>query len=398
MSTFHNIDELTRCLDREKKLLNELFAKRNALSFRYDYALELTDYKEERIKYLIENEVIRESGDFLEMEDIYVQFFEEVLQINEEINVSSVQDYITHLKENIGYWMSSGSEKDKYKYSNEVRRALKRIALATEKNVIDVKRNIDRTYKNEPDYKIKKKKLENLDDKRKGISSLIDSAERVIDEENAFFTVALDNQMRSVVNDVRLQMKDSYHNLIEIERQIISYLNLIEYQNKLLEKARRLRYLKDQLILEDVTNIWQIASEINPVIFEPEIRTLNRRLSLERMQNDDDVQEVILKVVKEIGNRHSTRGRMAGDIPESYLMDEPRINDSFNLKGIFNAFAATGRNLFKFVWNYEYHTPVSDDTRIMIFCQIASIFSDSLNFTDEYERSGGIEYPIVNVR
>ena len=82
MSTFHNIDELTRCLDREKKLLNELFAKRNALSFRYDYALELTDYKEERIKYLIENEVIRESGDFLEMEDIYVQFFEEVLQIN----------------------------------------------------------------------------------------------------------------------------------------------------------------------------------------------------------------------------------------------------------------------------------------------------------------------------
>lgn len=321
MSTFHNIDELTRCLDREKKLLNELFAKRNALSFRYDYALELTDYKEERIKYLIENEVIRESGDFLEMEDIYVQFFEEVLQINEEINVSSVQDYITHLKENIGYWMSSGSEKDKYKYSNEVRRALKRIALATEKNVIDVKRNIDRTYKNEPDYKIKKKKLENLDDKRKGISSLIDSAERVIDEENAFFTVALDNQMRSVVNDVRLQMKDSYHNLIEIERQIITYLNLIEYQNKLLEKARRLRYLKDQLILEDVTNIRQIASEMNPVIFEPEIRTLNRRLSLERMQNDDDVQEVILKVVKEIGNRHSTRGRMAGDIPESYLMD-----------------------------------------------------------------------------
>lgn len=173
---------------------------------------------------------------------------------------------------------------------------------------------------------------------------------------------------------------------------------MFEYQNKLLEKARRLRYLKDQLILEDVTNIRQIASEMNPVIFEPEIRTLNRRLSLERMQNDDDVQEVILKVVKEIGNRHSTRGRMAGDIPESYLMDEPRINDSFNLKGIFNAFAATGHNLFKFVWNYEYHTPVSDDTRIILFCQIASIFSDSLNFTDEYERSGGIEYPIVNVR
>lgn len=88
----------------------------------------------------------------------------------------------------------------------------------------------------------------------------------------------MDNQMRSVVNDVRLQMKDSYHNLIEIERQIITYLNMIEYQNMLLEKSRRLRYLKDQLILEDATNIRQIVSEMNPVIFEPEIRTQNRRL------------------------------------------------------------------------------------------------------------------------
>lgn len=35
MNTFRNIDDLIRCLDREKKLLNELFIKRDALSFRY---------------------------------------------------------------------------------------------------------------------------------------------------------------------------------------------------------------------------------------------------------------------------------------------------------------------------------------------------------------------------
>lgn len=208
MNTFRNIDDLIRCLDREKKLLNELFIKRDALSFRYDYALEIIDYKAERIRYLIENEVIRESGDYLEMEDIYVQFFEEVLQINDEINISSVKDYISHLKDNITYWVSSSTEKDKIKYYNEVRRALKRIALTTEKSVIDLKRNIDSTYKNEPDYKIKKKKLENLDMKRMGISSLIDNAERVIDTEETFFTVAMDNQLKSLVNDVKLQMND----------------------------------------------------------------------------------------------------------------------------------------------------------------------------------------------
>lgn len=398
MNTFRNIDDLIRCLEREKKLLHELFIKRNALSFRYDYALEIADYKADRIRYLIENEVIRESGDYLEMEDIYVQFFEEVLQINEEINISSVKDYISHLKDNITYWVSSSTEKDKIKYYNEVRRALKRIALTTEKNVIDLKRNIDRTYKNEPDYKIKKKKLENLDMKRMGISSLIDNAERVIDTEETFFTVAMDNQLKSLVNDVKLQMNDSYHNLIEIERQIINYLNLIERQSLILEKARRLKYLRDQLILEDKTNITSVASSLNPVMFEPEIRTLNRRLSLEKMQDDDDLLDIILKVRKELKTGTSLRSRLAEEIPDSYFADESRVRDSVNLKTIFNAFSAAGHNLFKFVYDYEYHNNVADNDKVIYFCQIASLFSQNLEFTGSYETLGDIEYPIVNIK
>lgn len=398
MNTFRNIDDLIRCFEREKKLLYELFIKRDVLSFRYDYALEITDYKAERIRYLIENEVIRESGDYLEMEDIYVQFFEEVLQINEEINISSVTDYISHLKDNITYWVSSSTEKDKIKYYNEVRRALKRIALTTEKNVIDLKRNIDRTYKNEPDYKIKKKKLENLDMKRMGISSLIDNAERVIDTEETFFTVAMDNQLKSLVNDVKLQMNDSYHNLIEIERQIINYLNLIERQSLILEKARRLKYLRDQLILEDKTNISSVASSLNPVMFEPEIRTLNRRLSLEKMQDDDDLLDIILKVRKELKTGTSLRSRLADEIPDSYFADESRVSDSVNLKTIFNAFSAAGHNLFKFVYDYEYHNNVADNDKVIYFCQIASLFSQNLEFTGSYETIGDIEYPIVNIK
>lgn len=398
MNTFRNIDDLIRCFEREKKLLHELFIKRDVLSFRYDYALEITDYKAERVRYLIENEVIRESGDYLEMEDIYVQFFEEVLQINEEINISSVTDYISHLKDNITYWVSSSTEKDKIKYYNEVRRALKRIALTTEKNVIDLKRNIDRTYKNEPDYKIKKKKLENLDMKRMGISSLIDNAERVIDTEETFFTVAMDNQLKSLVNDVKLQMNDSYHNLIEIERQIINYLNLIERQSLILEKARRLKYLRDQLILEDKTNISSVASSLNPVMFEPEIRTLNRRLSLEKMQDDDDLLDIILKVRKELKTGTSLRSRLAEEIPDSYFADESRVSDSVNLKTIFNAFSAAGHNLFKFVYDYEYHNNVADNDKVIYFCQIASLFSQNLEFTGSYETLGDIEYPIVNIK
>ena len=44
MSTFRSIEELVKSLEREKELLKEMFAKRKSLSFRYDYALEMTEY------------------------------------------------------------------------------------------------------------------------------------------------------------------------------------------------------------------------------------------------------------------------------------------------------------------------------------------------------------------
>lgn len=150
MGTFRSIDELIRTIDREKVLLKEMFAKRHSLLFRYDYALEMTEYKEERIRFLIENGVIRDTGDCLEMEDVYQKFFEDVLEVNEEINVSSVRDYISVLKENIDYYLKENNETRKYKYLKEVRRCLKTIALATVRNVLDLKRNMDNTYKNEP--------------------------------------------------------------------------------------------------------------------------------------------------------------------------------------------------------------------------------------------------------
>ena len=101
MPAFHSIEELLKTLSREQRLLKELFAKRKILSFRYEDALALVDYKEERIRKLVDSEVVRENGSFLELEDSYLQFFEQILEVNEEINISFVHEHITYLKDTI---------------------------------------------------------------------------------------------------------------------------------------------------------------------------------------------------------------------------------------------------------------------------------------------------------
>lgn len=395
MNTFKSIDELLRVLEREKVLLKQMFQKRPSTSLKYDYALELTEYKEDRIKYLIDYGIIRDSGNFLEMEDVYLKFFEDVLQVNEHINVSFVDDYLGRLNENIEYYLKEDNEQRKYNYHKEVRRCLKNIAMVTVRNVIDLKRNIDNTYKNEPSYRVKLSKLKNLDEKRKNIALLINRSEDVIENQQpVFFRVAMDTQMRTVVNDVKLQLNDSYHNLIEIEKQIIHYLNLIAYQNRIFEKVRRLKYLRDQFLLEEKSNICQILNLRHPVWMEPQ-SNYRIKLSVDNLRTSATAFELIKKVISKRKNLIKGPKNIAEAIPQEYLEAGSEVLDSVNLQEIYNAFAASSSHLFKFVMNYNYHKDLSTDFKILYFCQIASQYADELNFTDTYETSYGVEYPVI---
>ena len=370
MSTFRSIEELVKSLDREKELLKEMFAKRKSLSFRYDYALEMTEYKEERIRYLIDYGVIRDTGDFLEMEDIYLKFFEDVLEVNEEINVSFVQDYLTRLNENIDYYLKENNEQRKYNYQREVKRCLKNIALTTVRNVMDLKRNMDNTYKNEPNYKIKKTKLVRLDEKRNNIALLIRKSE------------------------VKLQLNDSYHNLIEIQKQIIHYLNLIDYQNRIFEKVKKLKYLKDQFLLEEHTSIRSVAAQKNPVWMEPQVG-YRIKLSIDNLRTSDEAFQILKKLVARQRNSPKGMKQLADAIPEGYLDGQSQMIDTVNLQEVHNSFMASSTHLFSFVMNYRYRKEVTRGEKLIFFCQLASQYADELRFTDTYEISDEVEYPLI---
>ena len=96
--------------------------------------------------------VIRENTDFVELEDVYLKFFEDVLEVNEEINVASVKESIGNLNNAIEYYLSENNPSRKYGYLRDVKRILRNIALTTLRNDNDLQRNIDNTYKNEPTH------------------------------------------------------------------------------------------------------------------------------------------------------------------------------------------------------------------------------------------------------
>ena len=396
LSHFHSLEELIRALDRERKLLHALFQDRKKLSFRYDLARDLASKKDESIEFLRRYGVIRGNTDFVELEDVYLKFFEDVLEVNEEINVASVKESIGNLNNAIDYYLSENNPSRKYGYLRDVKRILRNIALTTLRNVIDLKRNIDNTYKNEPTFAIKKKKLVHLDEKRKDIADLINECERVIDEkQTTFFMIAMDVQLKDIVTDVKLQLREVYHNLLELDRQIINYLNLIEYQNRLLQKVQKLKYLRDQMLLDTNTDILAKLQMRNPIWMEPRPR-YTLKVSLSMLRNSEEGLKILKDFAKGKSNSRLKKGNLAEPLTEDELTEQQQILQMVDIGEVKNAFMASGDNLFHFVMNYSsYRIKMDDEAKLVLFCQIATQYLDELQVGDEYRQHEEIEYPII---
>ena len=225
METFRDLRELIRWLGRGQTLLADMFSKRKAIAIRYDDAVETLDGNEQILQYLIRHGVIIQNAESLELDDAYQTFFENVLDINEDINVASVEQYVKTLKLNIDSWLATDSDKRKAQFMRAIRHTFRNIDLVTRKNVIDLKRNIDITFKQEPDFKVKKLRLNDFDEKRQQIVSLIRETNKIIEQQTIFFKTAMDVDLIMMVNDVRMGLRETTHGLIAIGAQIIDYLN-----------------------------------------------------------------------------------------------------------------------------------------------------------------------------
>ena len=391
LTHFRSIEELTKTLSREQGLLSEMFEKRKLMKFPLGLAIDLVGGNEQRLRKLVDYGVLVESGNAVEIESDYLNFFEEVLNVNEEISVLSVQECINTLKENIGYFLQETNPNRKAGYQDSVRQLLKKTGFRTMKNVVDLKRNMDNAYKQEPNYVIKKKKLETLDEKSHSIRAMIRECEKLMDNEHAFFIMANDPHMAKTCIDVKHDFVEAYHALMEI--QIISYINQIDLQNQLYKKIRKLKYLQDQLLIKTDTNLVKVLEERNPLWMES--RQYNKiRLSLEMLRENNQVVKFLRRIAEWNGIQKTARTE-AWPLAEEDLQEHIRQLKEVDSTEVWNAFLASSYNLFEFILRYDYKEKRSIEDYAALFCQLVILHPDECRMTREYAIYQDIEYPII---
>lgn len=394
MATFQSIRELTRGFQQGTKLLNDMFMKRKTIAIRYDDALETLDGDENKLNYLIRFGVIVKVGDQLELDDVYQRFFEEVLAVNEEINIASVQMYISKLRLGINSYLATENDGRRTLFLREIRHTFRSIDNVTRRNVVDLKRNVDDTYKQEPNFKIKELRLRDFDEKRKQIEELIRQTEKVIDEQTIFFANAMDIGMKQTVSDVREGLRESAHGLISVAAQIIDYLNRIEYQSRLVKKVRQLKYMKDRFMIAESTDVREVLAATDDVWMEKQPK-YSTKISLDFLRDDDAALDVLCNIRRRLLKKATMKSKLANKIDKQYLEEKQETSRAFNHQEIINGFIAQGLDLFYYVWSLPFAGDVDREQRLVLFLQLASQYSEKLKYTSDTKTVDNVEYPII---
>ena len=397
MATFRSIKELTRALQQGSKLLSNMFLQRKTVAVKYDDALETLDGDENRLKHLITYGVVVQTGDSLELDDAYQRFFEEVLAVNEDINISSVKMYIDKLNLGINSYLAAENNTRRESFLREIRHTFKSIDNATRRNVIDLKRNVDDTYKQEPNFKIKELRLKDFDEKARLIGELIHQTERVMDEQTIFFSSANDYGLKQTVSEVREGLRESAHGLIAVTAQIIDYLNRIEYQSRLVKRVRQLKYLRDQFMIEQATNVKELMAQTDAVWMERQPKYVTR-VSLDYLRNEDTALDILDNIRRRLSKKANIQSRLAERIDANYLEEQTETTRAFNHQELLNGFLAQSSDLFYYVWNYSFTDTLDKELRLVLFLQMASQYPEQMRYTDEIKTIDNIDYPIIYPR
>ena len=395
MNHFNSIRELLNTLNRGHKLLAELFEKRKSLSYKYEYALDVLEGNDDIIQLLINKDIIRQNGNFLELDDQFLQFFEQILEVNEEINTSYINENIRQVRdEYMLYYLQANSDGERYKYLKAVKSSLRKIGRITVRNILDLSRNIENTFKTEPNYKIKLSKLEVHKQKLTAIQLLIEQTEKLITEDElTFFNTATDEELRTITTQLRLELTESRQNLIETRKQIIEYINQIKYQSKFIEKLRLVKYLRDQYEIKAKTNLVELINNNRATVFEPK-PSYPLKISVNFLQTDTGY-DIVKKLSRKIKTGVRPSVQMAEVISEDYLKPATEKEVFINIHEVKNSFTAGGNHLFDFLMNYKFLREVPFDERVTVFCQMISMFEEDFEVTEKFNRHNDIEYAVV---
>src|SRR5215216_194527 len=213
MSLQVNVKDLLSNLYHNRGVVELLFGQRDHITV--NELLGRDDISEEQYRKLVSLDLLYEYENVVSLNDAVVAMFEDFMEIG-EVTPGFINDYINELNRHIRFYQ----EARELRFLRSIKKYLKRINTALTREIIKLQKNVDDTYKNESNYRIKLQKLEDYRTKRDTIINFIKKTEETIEETRLLFNITNDLELYSIVSTLKSGLIENLDFLIEIQTDI----------------------------------------------------------------------------------------------------------------------------------------------------------------------------------
>lgn len=370
-----NVNDILSQLYHQRGVVEFLFANRENITV--NELLSREDISAEQYQKLKSLDLVYEYENIVSLNDAVVAMFEDFMEIG-EVTPGFINDYINELNRHIRFYQ----EAREMRFLRSIKKYLKRINSTLTREIIKLQKNVDDTYKNESNYRIKLQKLEDYREKRDTIIEFIKKTSDVVEDTRGLFNLTNDTELYGIVNALKASLIENLDYLIEIQTDITDFINKIQFQIDVYKKAQRLKEIKEHGSLYFKTNFKEIVSSINTLKHNGH-KTPKTKIAIDFLFTDDG--HVLCKRIAE--KYKLTRlmvrgiaGKMAGDFKDKGLEQQIKLDTE---KLVERFLIQTKANLFEYLMDYKFPKAIGTVTfedRLSLFVEIAMEYQNDLDF------------------
>ncbi|MBK7817170.1 MAG: hypothetical protein IPJ60_06065 [Sphingobacteriaceae bacterium] len=370
-----NINDILSQLYQNRSAIEFLFANRENITV--NELLARGDLSSDQYQKLKSLDLIYEYENIVSLNDAVVAMFEDFMEIG-EVTPGFINDYLNELHRHIKFYQ----EVRELRFLRSIKKYLKRINATITREIIKLQKNVDDTYKNESNYRIKLQKLEDYRMKRDTIIDFIKRTGEVVDEARSLFNLTNDTELYGIIQSLKGSLIENLDFLIEIQTDITDFINKIQFQLDVYKKAQKLKEIKDHGALHFKTNFNEIVSSVNTIRYNGH-KTPRTKIAVDFLFTDDG--HVLCKRVAEKYKltRLMVRGladKMAGNFKDKGLEQQIKLDT----QKLVDRFLTQGKaNLFEYLMDYKFPKSIGTVTfeeRLSLFVESAMEYQTILDF------------------
>lgn len=357
------------------KLFNHLSYHKDFIFYLFEHRDKVVYYEEcekfislERVEVLENFEIVERVENKIFLDIRIIEFLENYLNIDENIEVSIIYEKLENLKYKIDIVVEY---KDKQNtIIPQIRRELKKCDFILVQNLFKLRIHIDRVYKSIDEFSLKLKELRFYEQKLKELTTALQEFDKFLHLYHSRLTLFYNSELNEILQTIKNNNTQINKSLIPLTQDVCEYINKALAKNIFVEKVTKLKELKDNLSIKENSNI---LKELDSFDMLQNTITIKTRLD-DKIVRDESFYKLLDKSSLKPKTKKAT----------SVIIDETKQEFEYiNIYNLHLNFKFSNQNLIEFLLSNNELQNRDFEQIMQVYCKLILLYENEYEIADE---------------